>query len=222
MHHLEVRARDHRARGKGESSHDEISSSIRRLKPAVRGGRPMGRHAKPGDLPRGVGPHSFWPRPRRRPANDFPCKRTSIPCARTCRLRPSLCPTRLSSGRYVESTRAAFLSGLGLPYIDKYGDYAVHLGCGQRPRDRWFVTFEFPRRRTLRALRRALHETRRKPGEPFEDWLRRYDLIQPLRVGLWSRVHEDNRPAGDGEGYLLRHDVEPLRKIDPVFLRASI
>ena len=32
--------------------------------------------------------------------------------------------------------------------------------------------------------------------------------MQPVRVGLWSRVYEGERPAGGGKGYLLRHDVE--------------
>ncbi len=122
----------------------------------------------------------------------------------------------------VEPTFANFLGVLGHPYRDAYGDYGVHLGCSQRPRDRWFVTFQFPRRRTLRALRSALRETRRKPGEPIEDWLRRYDLIQPLRVGLWSRVHEDKRPAGGGEGYLLRHDVELYERSTRYFARANL
>ncbi|MCY4598381.1 MAG: hypothetical protein OXF27_00455 [Acidobacteria bacterium] len=103
---------------------------------------------------------------------------------------------------------ASVLGGLVSPYRDTYGDYNVHLGCDQRPHDRWFVEFEFPRRRPLHALRRALREARRKTGEPIEDWLGRRDLIQPVRVGLWSRVHEGERPAGGGKGYLLRHDVE--------------
>ncbi|MCY4598383.1 MAG: hypothetical protein OXF27_00465 [Acidobacteria bacterium] len=101
--------------------------------------------------------------------------------------------------------RAGFLGVLGHPYRDTYGRYTVHLGCSQIRRDHWYVEFDFPRRRSLRALRRALREARRKTGEPIEDWRRRRDVIQPLRVGLWSRVHEDKRPA---EGYLLRHDVE--------------
>ena len=108
----------------------------------------------------------------------------------------------------VKPFRAGVLGGLESPYSDTYGDYGVHLGCSQRPAYQVFVDFEFPRRRPLRALHRALRETRRKPGEPFEDWRGRRDLIQPLRVGLWSRVHEGERPDGGGEGYLLRHDVE--------------
>jgi len=122
----------------------------------------------------------------------------------------------------VEPTFANFLGVLGHPYRDAYGDYGIHLGCIQRPRDRWFVTFQFPRRRPLRALRRALREARRKTGEPFEDWLRRRDLIQPLRVGLWSRVHEDERPAGGGEGYLLRHDVELYEGSTRFFARVDL
>ena len=108
----------------------------------------------------------------------------------------------------VEPTWASVLGGLESPYRDTYGDYGVRLGCSQTPYDHWFVNFKFPRRRSLRALHRARRETRRKTGEPFEDWRRRRDLIQPLRVGLWSRVHESKGPAGGGEGYLLRHDVE--------------
>ena len=108
----------------------------------------------------------------------------------------------------VRPTSASVMGGLDSPYRDTYGDYIVHLGCSQALSYYTFVSFEFPRRRPLRALHRALRETRRKPGEPFEDWMGRRDLIQPLRVGLWSRVHEGNRPAGGGEGYTLRHDVE--------------
>ena len=99
---------------------------------------------------------------------------------------------------------AGFLGFLRPPYRYTYGRYAVHLGCSQIPYDRWFVEFHFPRRRSLRALR----EASRKTGDPSEDWLGRRDLIQPLRVGLWSRVHESKRPDGGGEGYTLRHDVE--------------
>ena len=108
----------------------------------------------------------------------------------------------------VRPTSASVLGGLESPYRDTYGRYSVHLGCIQGSRYLWFVNFQFPRRRTLHALRRALRETRRKTGDTVEDWLRRRDVIQPLRVGLWSRVHEGERPAGGGEGYTLRHDVE--------------
>ena len=104
--------------------------------------------------------------------------------------------------------RAFVLGGLKSPYRDTYGEYDVHLGCSQIPRDRWFVDFEFPRRRSLRALRRALREARPNTGDPIEYRRGRREVIQPLRVGLWSRVHEGERPDGDGEGYLLRHDVE--------------
>ena len=108
----------------------------------------------------------------------------------------------------VEPTSASVLGGLDSPYRDTYGDYIVHLGCSQIPYDYWFVEFQFPRRRPLRALRRALRDARPNTGDPIEDWMGRRDVIQPLRVGLWSRVHEGKRPAEGGEGYLLRHDVE--------------
>ena len=104
--------------------------------------------------------------------------------------------------------RAGVWSGLRRPYIDTYGDYNVHLGCSQIPYDYWFVDFEFPRRRSLRALHRALRGARPNTGDPIQDGLGRRDVIQPVRVGLWSRVHEGKRPAEGGEGYLLRHDVE--------------
>ena len=42
-------------------------------------------------------------------------------------------------------------------------------------------------------------------------------MIQPVRVGLWSRVHEGERPAGGGEGYLLRHDVELYERSIRIF-----
>ena len=106
----------------------------------------------------------------------------------------------------VEPTNAGVLGRLRPPYRDTYGFYSVHLGCIQGPNYSVFVDFEFPRRRSLRALHRALREARPNTGDPIADWLRRRDVIQPLRVGLWSRVHEGERPAGDG--YLLRHDVE--------------
>ena len=91
-----------------------------------------------------------------------------------------------------------------------------------RPRDRWFVGFEFPRRRPLRALRRALREARPNTGDPIEDYFGRRDVIQPLRVGLWSRVHEGERPAGGGEGYLLRHDVELYERSIRFFARVNL
>ena len=105
-------------------------------------------------------------------------------------------------------TRAGVLGGLVSPYRDTYGDYTVHLGCAQARSYYTFVRFEFPRRRSLRALRRALREARPNTGDPIEDYFGRRDVIQPVRVGLWSRVHEGKRPAEGGEGYLLRHDVE--------------
>ena len=104
--------------------------------------------------------------------------------------------------------RASVLGGLLPPYRDTYGRYTVHLGCSQRRSYYTYVSFEFPRRRSLRALRRARRAARRNTGGPIEDPPGRRYLIQPLRVGLWSRVHEDKRPAGGGEGYLLRHDGE--------------
>ena len=102
-------------------------------------------------------------------------------------------------------TRASFFGGLGPPYLQTYGRYNVHLGCSQKLSYHTYVEFGFPRRRSLRALRRALRDARPNTGDPFEDWLRRRDVMQPVRVGLWSRVHEANRPA---EGYALRHDVQ--------------
>ena len=111
-----------------------------------------------------------------------------------------------SSG--VEPTSASFLGGLESPYRDTYGDYNVLLGCSQAPYFYVFVRFDFPRRRSLRALHRALRDARPNTGDPIEDSFGHRDVIQPLRVGLWSRVHEDKRPAGGGEGYLLRHDVQ--------------
>ena len=108
----------------------------------------------------------------------------------------------------VEPIRASVSGGLESPYRDTYGEYGVHLGCSQMRSYHTYVSFLFPRRRSLRALRRALREASRKTGDPSEDWLGRRDLIQPLRVGLWSRVHESKRPDGGGEGYTLRHDVE--------------
>ena len=104
--------------------------------------------------------------------------------------------------------RASVLGGLLPPYRDTYGRYTVHLGCSQRRSYYTYVSFEFPRRRSLRALRRARRAARRNTGGPIEDPPGRRYLIQPLRVGLWSRVHEGERPAGGGEGYTLRHDVE--------------
>ena len=108
----------------------------------------------------------------------------------------------------VEPIRASFLGGLMSPYRDTYGEYIVHLGCSQTLSYYTHVGFEFPRRRSLRALRRALRAARPHTGDPVEDWLGHRYVIQPVRVGLWSRVHEGKRPAGGGEGYLLRHDVE--------------
>ena len=105
-------------------------------------------------------------------------------------------------------TGASVLGGLESPYSDTYGDYGVHLGCSQVLSYYTFVTFAFPRRRTLRALHRALREARPNTSDPVEDWMGRRDVIQPVRVGLWSRIHEGERPAGGGEGYTLRHDVE--------------
>ncbi len=111
-------------------------------------------------------------------------------------------------GGNIEPTRGSFLGVLGHPYRDTHGRYNVHLGCIQRPNYHVFVDFDFPRRRPLRALRRAQREARPNTGDPVQDWLGRRDVIQPVRVGLWSRVHEGERPAGDGDGYTLRHDVE--------------
>ncbi len=108
----------------------------------------------------------------------------------------------------VRPTSASVLGGLDSPYRDTYGDYIVHLGCSQTLTYYTYVGFEFPSRRPLRALRRARRAARRKPGEPSKDPPGHRYVTQPVRVGLWSRVHEDERPAGDGEGYTLRHDVE--------------
>ena len=108
----------------------------------------------------------------------------------------------------VEPTGASVLGRLRLPYRSTYGYYTVHLGCSQVSSYHVFVEFDFPRRRPLRALHRALRDARPNTGDPIEDWLGRRDVIQPVRVGLWSRVHEAERPDGSGEGYLLRHDVE--------------
>ena len=104
--------------------------------------------------------------------------------------------------------RASFLGGLDSPYRETYGEYTVHLGCSQVLPYYTYVGFLFPRRRSLRALRRVLREARQNTGDPVEDWLGGHDVIQPVRVGLWSRVHEGERPAEGGEGYTLRHDVE--------------
>ena len=108
----------------------------------------------------------------------------------------------------VEPTGAGVLGGLMPPYRDTYGEYIVHLGCSQVRSYYTYVEFEFPRRRSLRAILRARRAARRNTGDSFQDPPGRRDVIQPLRVGLWSRVHEGERPAGGGEGYLLRHDVE--------------
>ena len=108
----------------------------------------------------------------------------------------------------VRPTSASVFGGLKRPHRDTYGNYNVHLGCSQRPNYRVFVEFRFPRRRSLRAIHRALRDARPNTGDPFQDGLGRRDVIQPVRVGLWSRVHEGKRPAEGGEGYLLRHDVE--------------
>ena len=108
----------------------------------------------------------------------------------------------------VEPIGAGFNAGLMPPYEDTHGDYSFYLGCSQELSYYTFVNFEFPRRRSLRALRRARRDARRNTGDPVEDWLRRRYVIQPVRVGLWSRVHENKGSAGGGEGYLLRHDVE--------------
>ncbi len=111
-------------------------------------------------------------------------------------------------GGGVRPNNAGVLGRLRLPYRSTYGYYKVHLGCSQVPSYNTFVSFTFPRRRPLRALHRALRDARPNTGDPIEDWLGRRDVIQPVRVGLWSRVHEGERPAGGGEGYILRHDVE--------------
>ena len=108
----------------------------------------------------------------------------------------------------VRATNASVSGGLDSPYRDTYGDYVVHLGCIQRSNYHVFVDFEFPRRRSLRALHRALRAARPNTGDPIEDWRGRRDVMQPVRVGLWSHVQEGERPDGGGEGYLLRHDVE--------------
>ena len=108
----------------------------------------------------------------------------------------------------VEPTSASVLGGLVSPYRYTYGDYTVHLGCAQARSYYTFVRFEFPRRRSLRALRRARRDARPNTGDPIEDYFGRRDVIQPVRVGLWSRVHEGKRPDEGGEGYILRHDVE--------------
>ena len=108
----------------------------------------------------------------------------------------------------VKPFRAGFLGGLMPPYRDTYGEHDVHLGCSQRLSYHTFVSFWFPRRRSLRAIRRARREARRNTGGPIENPPGRRYLIQPLRVGLWSRVQEGERPAEGGEGYTLRHDVE--------------
>ncbi len=108
----------------------------------------------------------------------------------------------------VRPTSASVMGGLESPYSDTYGGYVFHLGCNQALSYYTFVSFEFPRRRPLRALRRALRAARPNTSDPVEDWMGRRDVIQPVRVGLWSRIHEGERPAGGGEGYLLRHDVE--------------
>ncbi len=108
----------------------------------------------------------------------------------------------------VKSFRAGFLGGLMPPYSDTYGEYTVSLGCSQRLPYYTYVEFEFPSRRSLRALRRARRAARRNTSGPIEDPPGHRYLIQPVRVGLWSRVHEGERPAGGGEGYLLRHDIE--------------
>ena len=108
----------------------------------------------------------------------------------------------------VEPIGAGVLGGLMPPYRDTYGEYIVHLGCSQTLSYHTFVSFRFPRRRSLRAILRARRAARRNTGDSIEDPPGRRDVIQPLRVGLWSRVHEGKRPAGGGEGYTLRHDVE--------------
>ena len=108
----------------------------------------------------------------------------------------------------VRPTTASFLGLLRPPYYQTYGRYTVYLRCTRGSNYHVFVEFGFPRRRSLRALRRALRDARKNTGDPVGDWMGRRDVIQPLRVGLWSRIHKGERPAGGGEGYLLRHDVE--------------
>ena len=108
----------------------------------------------------------------------------------------------------VKPFRAGFLGGLMPPYRDTYGEHIVHLGCSHVLPYYTYVEFEFPRRRSLRAILRARRAARRNTGDSFQDPEGRRYVIQPVRVGLWSRVHEGERPAGGGEGYLLRHDVE--------------
>ena len=104
--------------------------------------------------------------------------------------------------------RASVLGGLLSPYRDTYGDYGVHLGCSHVLPYYTYVEFEFSRRRSLRAILRARRDARPHTGDSFQDPPGRRYVMQPVRVGLWSRVHEGKRPAGGGEGYLLRHDVE--------------
>ncbi len=108
----------------------------------------------------------------------------------------------------VKPFRAGFHGGLMPPYRDTYGEYSFFLGCSQRLSYHTDVSFWFPRRRALRAIRRARRAARRNTSGPIEDPPGRGYVIQPLRVGLWSRVQEGERPAGGGEVYTLRHDVE--------------
>ena len=67
----------------------------------------------------------------------------------------------------VEPTSAGFMGGWRLPYRDTYEYYVAHLGCDQRPHDRWFVGFEFSRRRSLRAILRARRDARPHTGDSF-------------------------------------------------------
>ena len=161
----------------------------------------MGRHAKPGNLPRGA-------------------RRTSsCLAAATAGDRspppedPPPLPEFLPDEAFywaggVRPTNAGVLGGLRPPHLHTYGRYNVHLACGQVPYYHVYVNFEFPRRRSLPALHRALRDARPNTGDPIQDGLGRRDVIQPVRVGLWSRVYEGKRPAEGVEGYILRHDVE--------------
>ena len=63
--------------------------------------------------------------------------------------------------------RASVLGGLMPPYRDTYGEYAVHLGCSQELTYYTYVSFEFPRRRSLRAILRARRAAAGTPATPF-------------------------------------------------------